>query len=252
MLYSKAYTRFLPCMPCESWDLASCAWLTGMGCAGQVGNPLLPGTKSKMLPDTDFTHQQYYEVGCARQCLLQSAVPCQLPYVLSLDAKVHAIPKTGSYRLAQLLRHRNRIPAVPASLWGLFWDCARSRLLGGQPLESADVVLSMTSRQPSYSVFPLMGPSACLKVFACAQLTLDAWPDGFAGLAFDNLISSSEHTGSGFELRDNVIMNNRGRGMLIKAGNGVMEGNTIIRPTFWPVQVSAQCPLSNGLGYWVT
>ena len=34
-----------------------------------------------------------------------------------------------------------------------------------------------------------------------------------------------------------MIMNNRGRGMLIKAGNGVIEGNTIIRPTFWPVQV---------------
>ena len=81
------------------------------------------------------------------------------------------------------------------------------------------------------------------------QLTLDAWPDGFAGLAFDTLISSSEHTGSGFELRDNVIMNNRGRGMLVKAGNGVMEGNTIIRPTFWPVQVTAQCPLSDDSGY---
>ena len=74
------------------------------------------------------------------------------------------------------------------------------------------------------------------------QLSLDTWPEGFASLAFDNMISSSEHTGAGFELRENVIMNNRGRGMLIKAGNGVIEANTIIRPTFWPIQVSALYP----------
>ena len=70
------------------------------------------------------------------------------------------------------------------------------------------------------------------------QISLDHWPEGFAGLAFDNMVASSGHTGAGFELRDNVIMNNRGRGMLIKAGNGVVEGNTIIRPTFWPMQVT--------------
>ena len=46
-----------------------------MGCAGQVGNPLLPGTKSKMLPDTDFTHQQYYEVGCTNLYLCHVVVP---------------------------------------------------------------------------------------------------------------------------------------------------------------------------------
>ena len=72
---------------------------------------------------------------------------------------------------------------------------------------------------------------------ACGQITLDHWPEGFAALAFDTMIASSGHMGAGFELRDNVIMNNRGRGMLIKAGNGDVEGNTIIRPVFWPVQV---------------
>ena len=48
-----------------------------LGCAGQVGNPLLPGIKSKMLPDTDFTHQQYYEAGHTRPCLPNS-IPCTL------------------------------------------------------------------------------------------------------------------------------------------------------------------------------
>ena len=37
-----------------------------------MGNPLLPGTKSKMLPDTDFTHQQYYEVGRAQLSAVHS------------------------------------------------------------------------------------------------------------------------------------------------------------------------------------
>ena len=47
----------------------TCPRADRLGCAGQVGNPLLPGTKSKMLPDTDFTHQQYYEVGRTSLCV---------------------------------------------------------------------------------------------------------------------------------------------------------------------------------------
>lgn len=69
------------------------------------------------------------------------------------------------------------------------------------------------------------------------QLTLDSWPAGFANLGFDTMIASPGHVGAGFQLRENVIVNNRGRGMLIKAGDGVIDGNTIVRPTFWPIQV---------------
>ncbi len=68
---------WLACLPRDHRELASCTVLTGMSCAAQVGNPLLPGTKSKMLPDTDFTHQQYYEVGCAALCLILLLFPCQ-------------------------------------------------------------------------------------------------------------------------------------------------------------------------------
>jgi len=73
------------------------------------------------------------------------------------------------------------------------------------------------------------------------QVTLEDWPEGFNNLTFDNFIANPGHTGSGFELRNNTIMNNRGRGMLVKAGNGVVEGNTVIRPTFWPLQVNSHC-----------
>ena len=68
-------------------------------------------------------------------------------------------------------------------------------------------------------------------------MALSAWPESFAGLEFDNLIANAGRVGSGFEVRDNLIMNNRGRGILLKAGNGSVEGNTIFRPTFWPIQV---------------
>lgn len=71
------------------------------------------------------------------------------------------------------------------------------------------------------------------------QVALEDWPEGFNNLTFDNFIANPGHTGSGFELRNNTIMNNRGRGMLVKAGNGIVEGNTVIRPTFWPLQVSS-------------
>ena len=71
----------------------------------------------------------------------------------------------------------------------------------------------------------------------CLQVALDAWPEGFAGLEYDNLIANPDHVGSGFEVRENLIMNNRGRGILLKAGNGSVEWNTIFRPTFWPLQV---------------
>lgn len=66
---------------------------------------------------------------------------------------------------------------------------------------------------------------------------LQDWPEGFNTLTFDNMIANPGAIGSGFEIRDNTIMNNRGRAIIVKAGDGVVEGNAIIRPTFWPIQV---------------
>ncbi len=40
-------------------------------------------------------------------------------------------------------------------------------------------------------------------------------------------VSFPEHCGSGFAIRDTTVFNNRARGMLIKAGNGIIEDNTI-------------------------
>jgi hypothetical protein len=59
---------------------------------------------------------------------------------------------------------------------------------------------------------------------------------------FDYLVSNPAATGSGYVLRDNTIRNHRARGMLLKADNGLVEGNLIegstmggivVTPEFW-------------------
>ncbi len=61
-------------------------------------------------------------------------------------------------------------------------------------------------------------------------------------MRFDSLITNVELEGSGFVIRDNVIINNRGRGMQIKAGNGVIERNSILGPAWWGMQVRRSLP----------
>ena len=60
--------------------------------------------------------------------------------------------------------------------------------------------------------------------------------------SFDYLASNPAASGSGYILRNNTILNHRARGMVLKADNGVVEGNTIegstmggivLMPEFW-------------------
>jgi hypothetical protein len=60
--------------------------------------------------------------------------------------------------------------------------------------------------------------------------------------AFDYLVSNPAASGSGYVLRHNSISNHRARGMLLKADNGLVEGNVIdgstmggivLTPEFW-------------------
>jgi hypothetical protein len=71
-----------------------------------------------------------------------------------------------------------------------------------------------------------------------SEVTLDhTLPAGF-----DDLVSNPAAEGSGYVLRQNTIRNHRARGMLLKADNGLVEGNTIdgstmggivLSPEFW-------------------
>ncbi len=69
------------------------------------------------------------------------------------------------------------------------------------------------------------------------QITVNAWPKAFQAMRFDSLITNMDIEGSGFVVRDNTMMNNRGRGLLVKASNGVIERNNILGPAWWGMQV---------------
>ncbi len=47
------------------------------------------------------------------------------------------------------------------------------------------------------------------------------------GASFDDLVSDPNRNGSGFIIRDCTVKDNRARGLLIKADNGIIEGNKI-------------------------
>ena len=72
----------------------------------------------------------------------------------------------------------------------------------------------------------------------CAQLTVSDWPDSFSRVGFDSFIANREHQGAGLQIINNTISGNRGRGLLIKAGNGTLQGNTIVNPAWWGIMVS--------------
>lgn len=74
-----------------------------------------------------------------------------------------------------------------------------------------------------------------------SQVTVDDWPGPFRAMRFDSMIANADVQGSGFVIRQNTIINNRGRGVLIKASNGIIERNAILGPAWWGMQVGALC-----------
>ena len=69
------------------------------------------------------------------------------------------------------------------------------------------------------------------------QIKVSEWPKAFQAMRFDSLITNMDIEGSGFVVRDNTMMNNRGRGLLVKASNGLIERNVILGPAWWGMQV---------------
>lgn len=57
---------------------------------------------------------------------------------------------------------------------------------------------------------------------------------------FDGLVCSKERFGAGFVVKNNVIRNNRARGILIKSSDGLVEGNTIDGSTISGILVAPE------------
>ena len=164
----------------------------------------MPGAKSK-IASVDFAHALYYEVSSSSEDVTT------VELILRRKVVKWCVGKTWTRSLTHL-----RLGHLPSML-------PEGSAFSLNILPSRRVVVE---RELPFTKAPFH-----------VQLTLDSWPDGFANLVFDSMIASPGHVGAGFQLRENIIFNNRGRGMLIKAGDGVIEGNTIVRPTFWPIQV---------------
>jgi parallel beta-helix repeat protein len=75
------------------------------------------------------------------------------------------------------------------------------------------------------------------QLLSAVQLSVSSWPIPFRAMAFDSLIVNYGMEGTGFSIRNNIVMNNRGRGILLKSGNGVVDGNKIVAPAWWGMQV---------------
>ena len=66
------------------------------------------------------------------------------------------------------------------------------------------------------------------------------------GLGFDWVVFSAGHSSSGFVLRNNVIRNHRARGMLIKASDGLITGNSIANSTLGGIVVTPELSWGEG------
>ena len=68
------------------------------------------------------------------------------------------------------------------------------------------------------------------------NVTVSSVPGG-AQLIFDCLLVDVNYQGNGFQITGNSIGNNRGNGVILKAGNGLITSNSIQSPKFWSIQV---------------
>ncbi|NDP22492.1 MAG: hypothetical protein GZ091_15620 [Paludibacter sp.] len=84
-------------------------------------------------------------------------------------------------------------------------------------------VMSASERQACINYF-LGGLHNETKYQNGIVITLSQW---VTGLKSGDLIYSKQRTGCGFTVRNNNVGRNRSRGILIKASNGVIEGNTV-------------------------
>ncbi len=69
------------------------------------------------------------------------------------------------------------------------------------------------------------------------NLTLDK---AIAAASFDGLIADPSRCGAGYKLLNNTVRNNRARGIIVKADNGDIEGNTIDGSTLCGILVTEE------------
>ena len=79
-----------------------------------------------------------------------------------------------------------------------------------------------------------------------AQIIVTVWPPGFADLAVGSFITVPSRDGDYYRLTSNYIYNGRGCGVISKASNGVISGNSINKMLYPAIELSPSFQAKEG------
>ena len=84
------------------------------------------------------------------------------------------------------------------------------------------------------------------RVFCRVQLVVTVWPPGFADLSVGSFITVPSRDGDYYRLTSNYIYNGRGCGVISKASNGVISGNSINKMLYPAIELSPSFQAKEG------
>ena len=70
------------------------------------------------------------------------------------------------------------------------------------------------------------------------QLSLQSWPPGFTGMPFNSFITCPSRSGNHYKITNNKIANGRGRAVIARGSNGLVQGNAISYVPFEAVNLT--------------
>ena len=79
-----------------------------------------------------------------------------------------------------------------------------------------------------------------------AQVIVSVWPPGFAGLTQGSFITVPSRDGDYYRVTNNYIYNGRGCGIISKASNGVISGNSINKMLYPAIELSPNFEAKEG------
>lgn len=158
---------------------------------------------------------------------------CHFEYMADDGVPIHgnylAVADSGPQKLV--------LSAPWAAEWFRVGDRVRVYSKGGASLLTSSKLPRVKGyRQINRSVspssyLPLQGKSHIYEVLLDSEV---------AGVDFDSLATNAECQGDGFVVKGNSILNNRARGMLITASNGLIENNIISGSTIAGIVISPE------------
>ena len=78
------------------------------------------------------------------------------------------------------------------------------------------------------------------------QIMVTVWPPGFADLTVGSFITVPSRDGDYYRLTSNYIYNGRGCGVISKASNGVISGNSINKMLYPAIELSPNFQAKEG------